>query len=155
MKHFSTSSIILSVFCLVLCNSCNNNSKQNESSGFDIEFDVLDKDANSLDVSIRLHYSIATIEQRILISEYGKNFKELVLVPTLKSSTRNVLIKFSAAEIYNYKRQLAEKEIIVQVKTEFSKYGVELNKLMMSSVKLPLGLKRRLEAEHNERMSEY
>ena len=154
MKDFSKLTVLLIALCIVLGSSCNSTPEQKENNGFDIQFDILDNEAHKLDVSIRLYYSLSASQLEKILKQHGKYYKDKLLIPTLKSVSRNVLMEYSAGEIYNYKRQVIENEIVNKVRTAFANYDVELTKLFMSSVKLPDELRKRMEKEHVKRVIE-
>ncbi len=154
MKDFSKIMVLLFVFCLLLGSSCKNTADPKNSNGFEIEFDVLDKKSNSLDVRIMLSYRLSSGQLEKILKQYGQDYKDKLLIPNLKSICRDLLIEYPAGDIYNYKRQVIEEDIVNQTRLAFQKYDIELTKLLLTSVKLPEALKKRLKKEHVKRMNE-
>ena len=120
-------------------------------NGFDIEFDALDKDANSFNVSLSCRYTPIPEKVGFLFYNVGTEYKDRVLIPELRSITRQVMGNFSAGDIYSYKRQEIEQEIIDRTEEMYENYYVNLNQLRISSVQLSPELRKTLEEHHKER----
>ena len=123
-------------------------------NGFDIEFDVLDKDANSLNILISCRFAPDPEEIGHLYYRVGTEYKERILIPELRSITRQSMGNYSAGDIYNYERKQIEQSIINQTSELYNDYHVILQSLLIRSVDLSPELRRALEEEHEKRMEE-
>lgn len=115
------------------------------------ELNVLDKHGNSLNVKINVRYSLMPDKIGFLHEEFGKHYEDIMIVPELRSVTRQVMGRYSAEEIYNSKRKEVELNIKNEVKRTLSTNYVQLKGLPIISVELPPKLRKALEEEDRQK----
>ena len=135
---------------IFLSNACDN--KTIEDS-FDIDFEAMDKDANQINLTVTTRYRLTSRLEKKLVRRYGRRFQDSLIVPTIRSVSREALVGYSAGEIYNYKRKEIEQKLEGLAKTAFVEYDIELTDFLIRSVELPDTLRRTLEKEHLERLN--
>ena len=142
-----TSQFLMFIF---LSTACDNETIENS---FDIDFEALDKDANQINLTVTTRYRLTSRLEKKLVRTYGRRFEDRLIIPTVRSVSREALAAYSASEIYNYKRKEIEEKLEGLAKTAFVEYNVELTDLLIRSVELPDALRQALEKEHLERLN--
>jgi len=132
-----------------LGSSCSN---EKIGNGFDANFDIVDNESTKLSLIVVSHFSLYTNTELKLEREYGKHYKDSLLIPLVESISRNIVKEYSAGEIYNYKRSEIEQKIIEQTRNAFASHDITLEKLFIGSVELSDELRERLVKEHVERV---
>ena len=76
-----------------------------------------------------------------LQEKFGEQYKDMMIIPEVRSVTRQILQHYSAEEIYSWKRNEIVLAINKEVKVILLKNNIQLNELLMKSVELPMELK--------------
>lgn len=143
--------IILLLHLTVLLISCK---EEKVKDGFDFDyFTVFDKDSNKIEIKVRSTFQIASDYRDQLREEYGRLYKDSFLLPLTSDVTKNILSKYSAGEIYNYKRAEIEQELKDIIAIEFKDEQIELESFFISSVNLPNDLRDRLVNQRIDRIN--
>lgn len=72
-----------------------------------------------------------------LHAEIGLNYLQRIVIPSLRSSTRSVIGRYTPEQIYSSKRDAIQDEIFEEAKNVMETKYVQLNKVLIRSVKLP------------------
>ena len=138
----------LFVFSTILV-SCKPASKE-ETRSFKTDFEAIDNQANSFSVHVRGRIKISSDQLENLEKEYGSRSIETFLFPFIRYNTRDILMNYSASEIYKYRRSEIELEITKALRLELKAHNIVLISFNFSSINLPDDLYQRLLKEHIE-----
>jgi len=139
--------LILFIFFLSSCND------KVVSNSFDFDyFTAIDKETNEIGVQVRSSYCLKTSLQEKLKKEYGKHYKDSFLLPICTKVSRELLINYSAGDIYNYKREEIEQKLKTLMKMEFETKNIEIIEFYVSSIKLSNKLREKLTEEHIQKI---
>jgi len=107
--------------------------------------DVLDKNGLSLnlDVSVRFNPIYANIGH--LHEKFGENYVNVLVIPEVRSSVRQVAGRYTAEEIYSTKRDEVEKAIISETGVILKENYIEMRALLIRSINLPSDIKKAIE----------
>ena len=82
-----------------------------------------------------------------LHAEIGSNYLQRVVIPSLRASARSVVGRYTPEQIYSTKRDVIQDEIYVETKALLEKKNVQLNQVLIRSIKLPTTLKEAVESK--------
>lgn len=82
-----------------------------------------------------------------LHAEIGTSYLQRVVVPSLRSSARSVVGRYIPEQIYSTKRDAIQEEIYIETKKLLDEKNVQLNQVLIRSIKLPPTLKQAIETK--------
>ena len=107
--------------------------------------DILDKNGLSLQIDVTLGYNPTPERIGYLYEKFKMQYIRRLIIPELRSSVRRVAGQYSAEEIYSTKRKEVEERIASQTKEVLRQNNVNLNRLLIRSIKLPQKIKGAIE----------
>lgn len=107
--------------------------------------EVLSK--NGLTIRTELSYRYRPVEQEIgyLHNEIGVNYLESILIPEIRSATREVIGKYLPEELYSTKREAIQEEIFALTATRVKEKHLILDAVLIREVVLPTKLQESIE----------
>jgi regulator of protease activity HflC (stomatin/prohibitin superfamily) len=97
----------------------------------------------SLEMSIRFRpvaSEIGTIHQTI-----GLNYKDVIVMPEVRSSARQVIGRYEPEELYSTKRDFIQDEIFSDVKARLERMNIYLDAILIRGIELPPNIKEAIE----------
>jgi regulator of protease activity HflC (stomatin/prohibitin superfamily) len=109
--------------------------------------DVLDKSGLyiNMDVTVRFNPTFSSIP--FLHERFGTDYVNILVIPEVRSSVRQVAGRFTAEEIYSTKRQLVESEIISETRKTLGTNFIDMRALLIRSINLPAQIKTAIESK--------
>jgi regulator of protease activity HflC (stomatin/prohibitin superfamily) len=107
------------------------------SQGKDESLDVLSSDGLQIVLDTSIRYHVVGSEVVTLDRELGHDYYGVLIGPTLRSEARKVVGRFRPEEIYSTQRERIEKQITDGVDTAIRGRHVQLEAVLIKSVKLP------------------
>lgn len=103
--------------------------------------------ANGLTIRAELSYRYRPIEQSIgyLHNEVGENYHDRIVIPEIRSATREVIGKYLPEELYSSKRDSIQLEIFNLAASRIKEKYIELDAILIRDVGLPDKLKQAIE----------
>lgn len=103
--------------------------------------------ANGLTIRAELSYRYRPIEQSIgyLHNEVGENYHDRIVIPEIRSATREVIGKYLPEELYSSKRDSIQLEIFNLAANRIKDKYIELDAILIRDVGLPDKLKQAIE----------
>lgn len=99
----------------------------------------------SVDVSVWFHPIISKLGY--LHAEIGENYMDRVVKPSIRSSARTVIGRFTPEEIYSKKREAIQKGIFNETQKLLVSKNVQLNQVLIRSIILPATIKSAIESK--------
>ncbi len=117
--------------------------------GFD-KMEVLSK--NGLNIAIELSYLYQPLADQIgyLHDEIGPEYLNRILLPQVRSATREVIGKYLPEELYSTQREAIQDEIFEETKASVSSKHVHLDAILIREVQLPETLRAAIERKLKE-----
>ncbi len=103
----------------------------------DEAMDVLDKNGLSIHVDITVRFHAQYDKIGYLHEEFGEAYKDVLVIPEVRSEVRKVMGRYSAEEIYSTKRKEVETDIIKETEMVLTKNNIVMKALLIRSIKLP------------------
>ena len=103
--------------------------------------------ANGLTIRAELSYRYRPIQEKIgyLHNEVGENYHERIIIPEIRSATREIIGKYLPEELYSSKRDSIQTEIFVLAAERIKDKYIELDAVLIRDVGLPDKLKQAIE----------
>ena len=119
------------------------------NEGFET-MDVLSK--NGLNISVELSYRYSPMPDKIgyLHDEIGTEYVKRILMPEIRSATREVIGQYLPEELYSTKREAIQDEIFQQTADGIGPKHLIIDAVLIRSVKLPAKLEEAIEQKLKE-----
>ena len=119
------------------------------NEGFET-MDVLSK--NGLNIAVELSYRYSPMPDKIgyLHDEIGTEYVKRILMPEIRSATREVIGQYLPEELYSTKREAIEDEIFQQTADGIGPKHLIIDAVLIRSVKLPAKLEEAIEQKLKE-----
>ncbi|WP_319480477.1 prohibitin family protein [uncultured Draconibacterium sp.] len=111
----------------------------------DETMDVLDKNGLSVNVDVTVRFNPSYSKIGFLHEQFGVNFINVLVIPEVRSSVRQVAGRYTAEEIYSTKRAEVEQSIITETKKALSANFIDMRALLIRSINLPAQIKGAIE----------
>lgn len=110
---------------------------------------------NGLQINVELSYRYNPIAEEIgsLHDDIGRNYLNRIVIPEIRSATREVIGKYLPEELYSSKREAIQVEIYSRTKDAISKKYINLDAILIREVELPETLKAAIERKLKEEQS--
>ncbi len=118
----------------------------NETSANE-KMDVLDKSGLSIHVDITLRFSPMANKIGYIHEKFTRDYVNILVIPEVRSTVRQVMGRFTAEEIYSTKR--AEVELAIKTETEnlLNINFVQAPAVLIRSIELPAQIKTAIESK--------
>lgn len=113
----------------------------------DEPMDVLDKSGLSISMDITVRFNPVFNEIGYLYEQFGINYINVLVIPEVRSTVRQVAGRYTAEEIYSTKRAEVEKAIIDETKAVLGQNYIEMKALLIRSINLPEQIKTAIESK--------
>ncbi len=123
------------------------------------EMEVLSK--NGLTIKAELSYRYHPVEDKVgyLHNTVGPDYHDIIIIPEIRSATREVIGKYLPDELYSTKRETIQEEIEDRTASALKKNNLFLDAVLIRDIQLPQKLKaaieRKLEQEQASLEYEY
>jgi regulator of protease activity HflC (stomatin/prohibitin superfamily) len=109
--------------------------------------DVLDKNGLSINIDITVRFNPVHNEIGHLHQQFGVNYINVLVVPEVRSTVRQVAGRYTAEEIYSTKRAEVESSIKEETRNVLGKNFIDMRALLIRSINLPEQIKGAIESK--------
>jgi regulator of protease activity HflC (stomatin/prohibitin superfamily) len=113
----------------------------------DETMDVLDKNGLSVNVDVTVRFNPSYQKIGFLHEQFGVNYINVLVVPEVRSSVRQVAGRYTAEEIYSTKRAEVEQSIITETREVLGENFIDMRALLIRSINLPAQIKSAIESK--------
>lgn len=113
----------------------------------DEPMDVLDKSGLSISVDITVRFNPVFSQIGYLYEQFGVNYINVLVIPEVRSTVRQVAGRYTAEEIYSTKRAEVEQAIIEETRRVLDKNYIQMKALLIRSINLPEQIKTAIESK--------
>lgn len=107
--------------------------------------DVLDKNGLSINTDVTVRFNPTYHQIGYLHEQFGVNYINVLVIPEVRSSVRQVAGRYTAEEIYSTKRAEVEQAIITETKEVLGNNFIDMKALLIRSINLPEQIKGAIE----------
>ena len=111
------------------------------------DMNVLSSNGLEIQVDVSAWYQPLHENLSYLHSEIGVNYLQRVVIPSLRASARSVVGRYTPEQIYSTKRDVIQEEIFAETKALLDQKNVQLNQILIRSIKLPPTIKEAIESK--------
>jgi len=108
---------------------------------------VLSSNGLEISVDVSVWYQPQYSELGFLHGNIGQNYVQRVVIPSLRSSTRSVIGRYTPEDIYSTKRDLIQDEIFEETTDILKDKYVQVNRILIRSIVLPPTIKQAIESK--------
>lgn len=107
---------------------------------------------NGLTIDVELSYRFMPMPNKIghLHDEIGRDYLQRIIIPEIRSATREVIGKYLPEELYSTKREAIQDEIDSRTSEAIGEKYITLDKVLIREVALPPNLKSAIELKLQE-----
>lgn len=109
--------------------------------------DILDRNGLTLNVDVFVRFNPVYDRIGYLHETIGQDYIGRVVVPEMHSAVRRIMGKYNAEEIYSTMRARVEEDIISETRNALKAKNIEMQTLLIRSIKLPEQLKQSIESK--------
>ncbi len=109
--------------------------------------DVLDKNGLSINTDVTVRFNPTFDKIGYLHERFGINYINVLVVPEVRSSVRQVAGRYSAEEIYSTKRAEVEQTIKEETRKVLGENYIDMKALLIRSINLPEQIKGAIESK--------
>ena len=121
--------------------------RTNESSE---EMDVLSKNGLNIFVDLSFRFSPDPTKIGYLHDQIGPDYVDRIVIPEIRSATREVIGKYLPEELYSTKREVIQDEIFQETKQSIGEKNILLDAVLIREVRLPDKLRDAIEQKLQE-----
>ena len=113
----------------------------------DETMDVLDKNGLSINMDVTIRFNPIYDKIGYLHQQFGVNYINVLVIPELRSSVRQVAGRYGAEEIYSTKRAEVEQTIKEETRKVLAENYIDMKALLIRSINLPEQIKNAIESK--------
>ena len=111
------------------------------------KLDVLSSNGLSIETDVSIWYQPIADELGNLHESLGETYVGKVVIPSIRASVRNVVGRYTPEELYSTKRESVQNEIFKETSAILDEKNVQLNQVLIRSIKLPPTIKTAIESK--------
>ncbi|TAE55757.1 MAG: prohibitin family protein [Bacteroidetes bacterium] len=116
----------------------------------DENLDVLTVNGLSVKIDLSFRYQPVTEKIGYLHDEIGQDYLDRIIIPEIRSTTRQVIGRYTPEELYSNKRDQIEQEIFTKTETILTAKFIELDAVLIRDITLPDQIKTAIENKLKE-----
>lgn len=114
------------------------------------KMNVLSKNGLNIEIDLSFRYFPKRDSIGYLHNEIGKDYRDKIIIPEIRSATREVIGKYLPEELYSTKREAIQTEIFDICRAKVDKKHIILDDVLIREVKLPETLQQAIERKLKE-----
>lgn len=111
------------------------------------EMNVLSSNGLEIRVDVSAWYQPKFSELGLLHGKIGTDYLRRIIIPSMRSSARSVIGRYTPEQIYSTKRDAIQDEIFVETKALLDMQHVQINQILIRSIILPPTIKNAIESK--------
>lgn len=109
--------------------------------------DVLDRNGLSINTDVTVRFNPVYNGIGMLHQQFGTNYIDVLVIPEVRSTVRQVAGRYSAEEIYSTKRAEVEQTIKEETRNILGENFIEMRAMLIRSINLPSQIKDAIEVK--------
>ncbi len=116
----------------------------------DQQMEVLDKNGLEVRIDLSLTYAPTKGSTGIIHNETGRSYESVLIIPQIRSVTREIIGRYTAEELYSTKRDVLQTEIETMVNTNLNPSHITVKYALVRDVGLPELIARSIEQKEEQ-----
>lgn len=109
--------------------------------------EVLANNGLSIEIDLSLRYSLYPNKVASMHNKIGKDYEKAIVIPEIRSATREVIGKYSPEELYSSKREAIQLEIASKTQRSLTRNYLDLDAVLIRNVVLPQTIRTAIESK--------
>ena len=118
-----------------------------QTNNIEVNIIIPSKEGLSIRSEISILYRILPKKAPDILRSIGQDFEANIILPVFRSAIADVTSRFLAKDMHSGERGTIEKEIKEQMMINLKERGIEIEAVLMKSIKLPASLATAIEAK--------
>ncbi len=107
--------------------------------------EVLSKNGLAIQVEMSIRYRPLIKQIGFIHQTIGENYKDVIVMPEVRSASRQVIGRYDPEELYSTKRDFIQDEIYNDVKTRLERMNIHLDAILIRGIDLPPNIRAAIE----------
>lgn len=112
---------------------------------------ILDKNGLEMTIDVTIRFNPVYDKIGYIYEKFKLDYKELLIIPEVRSTVRKVMGRYKAEEIYSTKRSEVEATITLETEKVLAENNVQMKTLLIRSIKLPSKIKDAIDAKEEQK----
>lgn len=129
------------------------------TENLEVELSIPSKEGLNIQSEVSILYNVVPRKAPDLLRNIGTNYEENVILPVFRSAVADVSARFFAKDMHTGERSTIENAIKEQMMVYLDGRGIEIDAVLLKSIRLPSSLSRaielKLEAEQQAQQMEF
>ena len=109
------------------------------------KMEVLANNGLSITMDLSLRYNLLPGKVAVLHDKIGEDYRRAIVIPEIRSATREVIGKYSPEELYSAKREVIQQEISGKMREALAKKYIIMDAVRIRNIALPLTIREAIE----------
>lgn len=107
--------------------------------------EALSKNGLAIQIEMSIRYRPLIQELGTIHQTIGANYKDVIVMPEVRSSARQVIGRYDPEELYSTKRDFIQDEIFNDVRTRLERMNIHLDAILIRGIDLPPNIRAAIE----------
>lgn len=107
--------------------------------------EVLSKNGLQIQIEMSIRYRPVASELGTIHQTIGINYKDVIVMPEVRSAARQVIGRYDPEELYSSKRDFIQDEIFSSVKERLERMNIHLDAILIRGIELPQNIRAAIE----------
>jgi prohibitin 1 len=116
-----------------------------QTENMEVELNLPSKEGLNIRAEISILYSVDGTQAPELLRQLGNNYERSVILPVFRSAVADVSARYFAKDMHTGQRAIIEGAIQDQMTKNLEGRGIEIENVLVKSIKLPANLARAIE----------
>ncbi len=130
-----------------------------QTENLEVELNIPSKEGLNILAEVSILYNVLPKEAPEILRNIGKSYERNIILPVFRSSVADVTSRFYAKDMHTGERSIIEKAIKDQMMVYLDGKGLQVEAVLLKSIKMPRSLARaieeKLEAEQQAQRMEF
>jgi regulator of protease activity HflC (stomatin/prohibitin superfamily) len=107
--------------------------------------EVLSKNGLAIQIEMSIRFRPMMSQIGVIHQNIGANYKEVIVMPEVRSAARQVIGRYEPEELYSTKRDFIQDEIFNDVKVRLERMNIHLDAILIRGIELPQNIRAAIE----------
>lgn len=115
------------------------------TQNLEVKLNLPSKEGLTVQSEISILYRIRPEAVPMILENVGERYERVLVLPTFRSAAADISSRHNAKEMHSKERKAIEDEISVRLREELGPRGIEIERVLLKSISLPIGLSNAIE----------
>lgn len=115
------------------------------TQNLEVKLNLPSREGLTVQAEISILYRIRPAAVPMILENVGQQYERVLVLPTFRSAAADISARHNAKEMHSKERKAIEDEIATRLRTELEPRGIEIERVLLKSISLPIGLSQAIE----------